>query len=107
MKSIITIRCPECRGTLEIDVVHEKVIAHKRFVDADAPEADKAALFDDVMRRVSEREGETERAFDRAQRQVRNHDERLDALFGDVKKKIEEEKKKGPSKQDDRDLFWD
>ncbi|MEZ6196864.1 MAG: hypothetical protein R3F20_14240 [Planctomycetota bacterium] len=109
MKSIITVKCPGCRGELEIDVSREKVISHKRFVDLEAPEKDKAEIFDDAVKRAHSREDEAARAFERAREEQRESESKLDALFGEMKKKVEEQKKKGidPDEGDPRKLFWD
>lgn len=109
MKAVITVKCPECKGTLEIDVVREKVISHKAHVDLEKPEKDKSLIFEDVVHRVKSRETEAEIKFKEAQKSVAESKKRLDDLFGDVKKKIAEEKQKPPQEGPDssRPEFWD
>ena len=109
MKSIITVQCPCCRGTLEVDVSRERVISHKRHIDADLGPADKDAIFDDAVKRAQGREEEAAKAFERARRDQKGSEEKLDALFGEMKKKVEEQKKKGidPDEEAARRMRWD
>jgi hypothetical protein len=108
-KNVISVQCPGCKGYLDIDVVREKVVGHKKHVGADDPTKDKDALFEDVVNRVKSRTAETEDKFLSAQRAVKESSKRLDDLFGEVKKKIAEEREKGPSANDEKQnpRFWD
>lgn len=107
MKEFITVQCPGCKGTLEIDVSRQKVVAHKRFLDTENPEKDNGEIFEDVVHRVKARESETEAKFLEAKKNVADNKKRLDALFGEVQKKIEEEKGKPFQKDPTKDIFWD
>ena len=107
MKAVITVVCPECGGLLEIDTAREKVLSHKIKVDADAPEKDKAALFDEVVDRVKRRKDEGDALFDKLKKEVEDGDKRLDELFGEVKKKIAEKKDEPDDGEDPRKRFWD
>jgi hypothetical protein len=109
MKAIITVTCPDCKGVLEIDVAREKIVAHRKRIDVEDKTADKGALFDDVVNRVRNRETEAEAKFREAQETVRDSKKRLDHLFGEMKKKVAEEKEKGPPTGPDmsRPEFWD
>ena len=107
MKSVISVRCPDCGGTLEIDVARQRVLSHKPDLKADEAE-DKAELFDEVVKRVKNRGNEGKDLFDTAQKQVADGKKRVEELFGEVQKRIAEEKEKGDDgKPDPRDLFWD
>lgn len=107
MKSTIKVKCPECKGILEIDVVHEKVIAHKHTLDDEATEQDKDALFDDVLGRVKARHAEGDALFDKVKESVERNDERLDQLFGEMKDKIDKAKDADDLGEDPRNPFWD
>ena len=107
MKSIITVTCPECDGVLEIDVSRQRVLSHKLKVDVDAPEKDKAEMFDDVLNRVRKKQGSGDKLFDAARKEIEGREDKLDDLFGEVKKRVAEEKEKGDPDEDPRDLFWD
>lgn len=109
MKAIITVVCPDCKGVLEIDVARERVVAHRKRIDIEDQTQDKGALFDDVVHRVRHRETEAEAKFREAQEAVQNSKKRLDQLFGEMKKKVAEEKEKGPPTGPDpsRPEFWD
>lgn len=106
MKAIINVRCPGCGGALEIDVSRERVLSHRKKLNADKSE-DKEALFDEVVQRVQDRGAENEEKFDKARAQEKDKEKRMDDLFDDVKKKVAEEKEKGDPGPNPRDLFWD
>lgn len=108
MKSVITVKCPECRGTLEIDVARQQVLSHRAELDSEDPKQDKAALFDDVVKRVAEKESRAAAAFEKAQDDLKQNEDRLEQLFGEAKDKIKKQKESGIDiTKDPRDLFWD
>lgn len=109
MKAVITVTCPECKGTLDIDVSRQRVLSHKAPLQGGEVEKDKSDVFDDVVQRARKKHSAAEDNFERAQREAKQNRERLDSLFGEFEEKVEEEKKKGPVKpgENPRDLFWD
>ena len=107
MKAVITVLCPECGGTLEIDVAHQKVLSHKRHIDLDDPATDKAAAFEDVFSKMKSKESAAENMFKTAQQDVKEGAKKIDALFGEVKKKIAEEKLKPDAGKNPNEHFWD
>jgi predicted nuclease with TOPRIM domain len=109
MKAVITVTCPECKGTLDIDVSRQRVLSHKAPLADGEVEKDKSELFDEVVDRVRKKRSDAEEKFERAQQEAKQNRERLDSLFGEFQEKVDEEKKKGPSETDEnlRDLFWD
>ncbi len=107
MRSIITVECPECGGSLEIDVSRQKVISHKHKIDLENPEKDKAEMFDEVFERVKSKQQQRNDLFDIAKKSVEDSEKRLDELFGDMQKKIEEAKDADDLGEDPRNPFWD
>lgn len=110
MKSVITVTCPDCQGLLEIDVARQKVLSHKRKVDLGKDDKSVDDIFGDAVSRAQKSEAEAERAFERAREEQKGSAAKLDALFGDMKKKVQEQKEKGidPDDEDvDPRLFWD
>ncbi len=111
MKSVITVVCPECQGTLEIDTARQRVLSHKAKLrkGVNDEEKDKSQLFDEVVERVKNKRSDAEDRFEAAHREAKQNRERLDNLFGEFQEKLEEEKKKDPSDDEvnPRDLFWD
>jgi hypothetical protein len=110
MKTVITVKCPGCAGQLEIDVAREKVISHKRKVDLEKPDKNADDIFGDAVARARRSESEAERAFEKAREEQKRSADKLDALFGDMKEKLKEQKEKGIEPSDDEvdpRLFWD
>lgn len=107
MKSIIKVKCPECKGILEIDVASQKVLAHKHTLRDDATEKDKDALFEEVVDRVKSKHAEGDALFDKVKESVERNDERLDQLFGEMQKKIEDAKDADDLGEDPKRIFWD
>ena len=110
MKSVITVKCPECNGWLEIDVSRQKVLSHRLSFDKpEDEERDKGELFDEVVARVKSRDDQKKDLFDAVRKSVEESEDRLDSLFGEMQEKIEVEKKRkpDPDEVDPRDLFWD
>lgn len=110
MKSVITVTCPCCQGLLDIDVARQKVLSHKRKVDLEKGEKSVDDIFGDAVNRARSSEAEAERVFEKAREEQRDSAAKLDALFGDMKKKVQEQKEKGidPDDEDvDPRLFWD
>ncbi len=107
MRSIINVTCPECGGALEIDVSRQKVLSHRKKIDLDSPEKDKAEMFDDVVARVKAKQGEREDLFDIAKKSVEDSEKRMDELFGEVQKKIDDAKNVDDLGEDPRNPFWD
>ncbi|MEE9394643.1 MAG: hypothetical protein V3W41_19290 [Planctomycetota bacterium] len=108
MNSVITVKCPECRGTLEIDVSRQRVLSHKPFLDSDNPKKDKAEIFDDVLKKVKDREAGSGDAFGKAQKDYERNQDRLEDLFGEAKEKIKKQKESGKDiESDPREHFWD
>lgn len=107
MRSIITVTCPDCEGTLEIDVSRQKVLSHRKKIDLDNPEKDKAEMFDEVVARVKSKQNEGSDLFDIAKKSVEDDEKRMDELFGEVQKKIDEAKDVEDLGEDPRNPFWD
>ena len=92
---------------MEIDVARQQVLSHKPKIDLEAPDKDKADMFDDVVERVKAKQGKKDDLFDIAKKSVEDSEKRMDELFGDLQKKIEDAKDVDDLGEDPRKLFWD
>lgn len=64
-------------------------------------------MFDDVVARVKSKQKEDSDLFDIAKKSVEDDAKRMDELFGEVQKKIDEAKEVEDLGEDPRNPFWD
>jgi hypothetical protein len=96
-KEVISVKCPGCGEVLEIDVMREKVTAHRKGPHLLADRKAGEDSLDVAMRNVRDAKGRILNEFEAAQEKLKNQSSHLDKLFRDAQKKVRET----PPEEDD------
>lgn len=92
-KKQVEVSCPTCASRLLVDVRSEKILRTRRPEELDAtgkPKVD-AGDWDDAMGRVKDRESRRESALDAALEREQGKADRLDDLFREASKRLDED----------------
>jgi len=89
MPKSIVIKCPCCRMLLDVDVASRKVIRH--FKKGDHGKVD-AAIFDQGLKKVTDREEKADDRFSAALSSVEERADSLEAKMEEARRKALEEK---------------
>ena len=97
-KEVISVKCPGCGEILEIDVLREKVLAHRKGPHLLADKKAGVDSLDVAIRNVRDSKGRILNEFEAAQEKLKNQSKHLDDLFREAQKKVRET----PPKEDDK-----
>jgi hypothetical protein len=103
LKPVINVKCPCCHEILEIDVEHERVLAHRkgRHLRDDAAEGEDG--LDVAVRQHKETTSTLDDRFRSAQKNLAGQSDRLEAFF----KEATDKAKKAKPGDDPPKKLWD
>jgi hypothetical protein len=90
-KDVINVKCPGCGEVLEIDVLRERVTAHRKGPHLHADRKEGEDILDVAMRNVRTAKDRIQSEFHAAQERLKNQSEHLDKLFREAQKKVRED----------------
>ena len=89
-KDVINVKCPCCGEVLEIDVLKERVTAHRKGLHLQADRKEGEDVLDVATRNVQVAKERINTEFQAAQERLRNQSKHLDDLFREAQKKVRE-----------------